>query len=329
MADVQQQFIDFHDTIRRADDETKREKRDMLVEELRDRLPDSRPAFKEFNQGSYAMHTNIVPIHTDDDIDVGLRFQDTVENLGCPVRLKEDVRDALNHANRTINIKRPCVTVQYLKNGEPDYHVDLAVYGIKNTNEHLDLAIGKSGSPQVNRTWSEEDTLGVIKTIKDAQPKDSEERKQFRRCIRNLKRWRDEQYSRDDGPVSIALTAAAKHWFVPEVQLISGKPNDLTAMYNWVTRMINEFHGERLTITHVGWPYNDLLSSMTDAAQSRFKNNLIDLQHELHAADSDPDPHSACTGLRDNAFGSDFPVPEKGDTGKRVVAPVITTGNSA
>lgn len=329
MADVQQQFIDFHNTIRRADDEIKREKRDMLVAELRERLPASRPAFKEFNQGSYAMHTNIVPIHTDDDIDVGLRFQDTAENLGCPVKLKEDVCDALTHANRTVDIKRPCVTVQYFKNGQPDYHVDLAVYGIRNVNDHLDLAIGKSGSLQANRTWSEEDPLGVINTIKDAQPQDSEERKQFRRCIRNLKRWRDEQYSRDDGPISIALTAAAKHWFVPEVQLITGTPKDLTALYNWVTRMINEFHGERLTVTHVGWPYNDLLNSMTDAAQSRFKNKLIDLQHELHAADTDADPHSACTGLRNSAFGSDFPVPDKGDTAKRVVAPVITTGSSA
>jgi len=329
VADVQQQFVGFHDTIRRADDENKREKRDMLVAELRERLPASRPYFKEFNQGSYAMHTNIVPIHADDDIDVGLRFQDTIENLGCPVKLKEDVRDALTHANRTVDIKRPCVTVQYLKNGVSDYHVDLAIYGIKNANEHLDLAIGKSGSPQASRAWAEEDPLGVIKTIEDAQPKDTEERKQFRRCIRILKRWRDQQYSRDDGPISIALTAAAKHWFVPDVQLITSTPKDLTAMSNWVTRMINEFHGGGLTVTHVGWPYDDLLKSMTDAAQSRFKNKLIDLQLELHAADTDADPHSACTGLRDNAFGSDFPVPDKGDTAKRVVAPVITTGSSA
>lgn len=329
MADVQQQFLEFNDTIRRADDDTKREKRNMLVTELRARLPTSRPAFKEFNQGSYAMHTNIVPIHSDDDIDVGLRFQDTADNIGCPVKLKEDVRDAITHANRTVSIKRPCVTVQYYKNGEPDYHIDLAIYAVKNVDDHLELAIGKFGSPQTNRSWSEEDPLGVIETIKEAQPKDSEERKQFRRCIRNLKRWRDEQYGNDDGPISIALTAAAKHWFVPEVNLITGNAKDLTAMYNWVTRIINEFRGDRLVVAHVGYPYNDLLESMTDSAHQRFKKRLTDLKSELHSADSDADPHSACTSLRANAFGNDFPVPEKSETAERVAPAVITTGSSA
>ncbi|MFK7891632.1 MAG: cyclic GMP-AMP synthase DncV-like nucleotidyltransferase [Granulosicoccus sp.] len=337
MADVQLQFIGFHNAIRQADDETKRAKREMLVDELREKLPKTRPAFKEFNQGSYAMHTNIFPIHGDDDLDVGLRFQDTGEAIGCPVALKEDIKAALTYANRTVIVRRPCVTVQYLKNGDPDYHIDLAVYALnEGLQSHLALAVGKSGSPIANRHWSEQDPLGVITSIKESFEKDSEERRQFRRCIRFLKRWRDERYNAEDGPISIALTVSAKRWFSPNLDLFNGAPNDHAAMRDWVSRMLAEFcvpigsvsQQPRLRIEHIGYPYTDLLESMSDAAHERFRSKLSSLLSALDDAAQDVDPHRACVTLHAE-FGRDFPIPDKSDTAKKVIPAVVSTGASA
>lgn len=65
MADLQKQFLVFHDTIKLGtyeENSTLRDKRDLLVDELKDRLKDKEedeyPQFvKKFDQGSYALGT--------------------------------------------------------------------------------------------------------------------------------------------------------------------------------------------------------------------------------------------------------------------------------
>ena len=84
----------------------------------------------------------------------------------------------------------------------------------------------------------------------------------------------------------------------------------------------------RLAVEHIGYPYNDLLASMSDAAHERFKNKLLSLQTALDDAEQDVDPHSACLILRAE-FGDDFPVPDKSSTAKIVAPAVVTTGSSA
>ncbi len=150
MPAVQRQFEDFHSAICFDEDDEKstlREKRDTIIKALRDRLGNDAPSFVNFNQGSYSMHTGVVPLDGNFDIDVGLIFDCNQDKYPDPVALKKKVRDAANTNFRTVLIRRPCVTVNYMSGGEIAYHVDLAIY-TKGDDGKLYLAKGKEGSSQ-------------------------------------------------------------------------------------------------------------------------------------------------------------------------------------
>ena len=105
------------------------------------------------------------------------------------------------------------ITIEYLKNNEVDYHVDLAIYVKRRYDNYLDLAKGKEFSDSENRFWEISDPKGLISKINN-RFSDSDEMAQMRRCIRYFKRWRD--YKLYSGkPFSIALTVASFYWFSP------------------------------------------------------------------------------------------------------------------
>jgi len=240
MAAIQTQFDAFHSRIKLDDDDeraTLRQKRETLVKDLREKLPEDVPAFKEFNQGSYAMNTGTVPLNGNYDIDVGLVFECKQDKYKDPVELKKKVRDALNRLNRTVDIRRPCVTVTYLRDGNPEYHLDLAIYAQRDDGL-LDLAVGKEFSLPAERKWQISNPKGLTGLIKDRLKED--EAAQFRRCVRYMKRWRDHKFSNGGAPLSIALTVAAYHWFQP-YQELSGKFVDLAALKNLTSDMLNNF----------------------------------------------------------------------------------------
>lgn len=134
MADLQTQFLAFHTEIKLGTYEGKhangvlREKRDLIINQLKASLKakeeEGYPQFvKSFNQGSYALNTGIKPIRTGDyDIDVGVLLDCHKEEYK-PVELKELVAECIQYTNRDVDVSRSCVTVTYMKDGEPDYHV--------------------------------------------------------------------------------------------------------------------------------------------------------------------------------------------------------------
>jgi hypothetical protein len=157
MANLQTQMKDFHEKIRLRGFENNqdlRDKRDKLIKTLNENINkdecDPKLTFVKFDQGSYAMHTGIKPLHRADDydIDVGLIFdldaEEHKEYMADPVALKKRIKKALDHPKRNVKIRRPCITVQYVKNGDNEYHVDLAIYReSENGSGHFDLARGK------------------------------------------------------------------------------------------------------------------------------------------------------------------------------------------
>lgn len=344
MANVQPQFKEFHEKIRLkgySDNEKLREKKRLLIDALKKGLKkqkdeDDLPGltFTNFDQGSYAIHTGTKPLHKEDDydIDIGLCFDlntdDHQEYLDDPVKLKKRIRDALDNANRTVQIKEPCVRVQYTKNGENDYHVDLAVYKNIDGSSELDLARGKEHSSDENRYWDRQDPKGLIDKINNVQS-DADDRSQMRRCIRYFKRWRDKNFQDSAGPVSIALTVAAYHWFASDID-IDGEPSDQTALKNLVNTMVRNKAGNgRLSIMLPVVPRNDLLESLTANQMDNFIAKLERLEEALKKAADLKDPHEACKKLQ-KEFGDEFPVPEKEKTGKKALAaPVVQTGQSA
>lgn len=335
MAKLHQYFLKFHDAIRLGtyDEEAGlREKRDALLSSLKSGLPEEIPSFLSFNQGSYALGTGVKPLDGDYDIDVGIVF-DALPDDHDPVGIKKKVRDALAHAKRTIAIRRPCVTVTYVKDGKPDYHVDLAIY-TQGQDGKLFLATGKENSGDDFCNWEIQDPKGLQNTVLDRFSGD--DRKQFRRIVRYLKRWRHYNFNHN-GLNSIGLTVAAYHWFNPEKSLWSGEYNDMQALENFITSMLGQFSnvnidGEqvhRLVVRSPVEPWADFLEKMTAIQMSDFKERLEALQTTLCDARSEVDEIVACKSMM-KLFGDDFPIPEvQEDSVAKVKRSVTGTGNSA
>lgn len=318
MPNLQKYFLEFHDTIKLGnydENQTLREKRDTLIKNLGENINEDAPSFESFHQGSYAMFTGTNPKDGNYDIDVGIIFDCTCDNYDDPVELKIIVRDALLHGNRTVRIRRPCVTVEYLKNDEVDYHVDLAIY-VKRAGEDIyDLAKGKEFSAPDNRYYEKSDPKGLIDEIKN-RLYDDDDKAQMRRCIRYLKRWRDNKLI-SGKPISVALTCAAYYWFQPEKDIFSGKYKDLNALLSLVETMLNNFdiYGW-LSIDLPVEPYGDLNGGMSENQMPLFREKLEGLRNALRDAKAEELEDEACKLLQ-KQFGDEFPVPEKKDTARK------------
>jgi len=334
MAAIQTQFEHFHASIKLGENDEKanlRAKRDTLINALAARLPDDVPDFDTFHQGSYSMHTGVRPLDGNYDIDIGVVFDCTRDTYPDPVQLKKKIRDALDTHGRSVNIRRPCVTVNYMRGGEIDYHVDLAIYA-KRADGFLDLAKGKEHSTAENRVWEASDPEQLTELI--CTRFEGANVKQYRRCIRYLKRWRQVRFS-SGGPLSIALTVAAYRWFKP-YQTTSGTMVDIVALLDWVNTMLQHFSYvltdegfyPRLTVTLPTTPYSDLMQAMTKLQMENFKAELEGLRDALQAAYEETLPEEAAKKMV-KVFGDDFPVPSKASTAKAVGTAFIGTGNSA
>lgn len=351
MADLQTQFEDFHEKIK-LDDENAvlREKRDILINKLRTRLKvifeekdEDTPTFTHFNKGGYAMSLGVVPLNGDYDIDIGLEFDIVKDDYPDPVLVKQWVYDALYGHTDDVKIKKPCVTVQYHLNNEPCYHVDFAVYGHETyQSENIYLARGKPTSQSADKYWQRDDPKGLMKIIQD-RFSNEEDRGQFRRSIRDLKRWKDNKFSPEGhaAPIGIGLTVAAYNWFSPSRILVDPLQNkykyqDLKALQSLVGQLLSHFAivqhdnewAERLVVNVPVQPYDDLFEKMTNAQMADFKDKLTALQNALDEAEKEADPVVACKKLV-KQFGDDFPVPEIKETAQARGPAIISSGNSA
>lgn len=351
MAKVQAQFDSFHDTIKLqeyGENEILREKRDIIRNKLRSRLPavfedheEECPPFDFHDQGSYEMGTGTKPLNGDYDIDQGLYFEVATSAYSDPVVLKQRVFEALDGHTKDVRIRRSCVTVFYQRDGEPIYHVDIAIYADRASNSDGKdrLAKGKENSERGYRVWEVSDPQGLTDTI--FARFEGFDRAQFRRVVRCLKRWRDENFPSDGNaaPLGVGLTVAAYDDLQPTyVDKLTGKPDDLEALRKLVVSILGRFTWEwddaqqklvrRLMITLPVEPWSDLFAQMTGKQMESMEAELQELQVALDAASAAVDPVEACETLRE-VFGSDFPVPPKQETAKRHAPAIVSSSSSA
>jgi hypothetical protein len=328
MADLQTQFNRFHETIKIDFDGNKplRDKRDIILNALRTGLkkkfPTNTPSFDFFNQGSYDMSTGTEPLEGNDyDIDVGIVFNFAKDNYD-PVNIKKIVFDILDAAyQRKVEVKRPCVRVQYHLAGEKAYHIDLAIYAkgkdfFGNLNNTLYIAKGKLNSLSENKLWEISEPYQLKELIK-SKISDNSDRDQFRRVIRYLKRWKDynSSFQGNGRPTGIALTALCYNHFTVEKTLsfnsstnkIQYKYNDLQALTKIVNAIISDFTWSNKIIVQLPVrPYNNLFAKMTDNQMLIVKTQLQNFRVILNNANSDTQTTMACMRLR-SVFGGDFP----------------------
>ncbi len=351
MANVQRQFQEFHEAIRLRRFEHNavlREKRDIIRNKLKERLPgvfekygEKCPKFSFRDQGSYEMGTGSKPLDNDFDIDQGLYFEVSTTDYPDPVVLKKRVHEALEGHTDSVRIRRPCVTVQYHRDKEPLYHVDIAIYsdGSANADGKSRLAVGRENSTEEFRIWEVSNPQALIDTIfAKFREKD---RDQFRRIVRYLKRWKDENFSSDGNaaPLGIGLTVATYNSLAPTYRdAFMGDPDDHGAMRKLVRAIlacfIETWSAEeqrwvrRLKVILPVEPWNDLFEQMTNRQMERFEEKLKKLLEALDQAAEDVDPVEACKRLR-KVFGPAFPVPEKQETAKQHGRAIVSSSSSA
>lgn len=332
MAKLQNEFNKFHETIKlKQYEENKdlRDKRDLLLDELEDKLKDEKVpgtekklTFRSINQGSYAMNTGIKPKNDDYDIDVGVIFNVTTDEYESK-DLKKLVRDKLSTANRTVNYNRPCITVEYTSE---DYHVDLAVYADNNNDIHI--AWGKESSQE--RIWYKAEPEKLTKWVADVSS-NADDSAQFRRCVRYLKKWKEKQFtsSGNGAPPSIGLTIQARNAY-------SKNSNDLDTLITMVRYIKYSFtdrydedsrkYMKSIVTCLPVEPFKNVYYKMSSRQQNNFYEKIDALLEVLEAVVSEESEHKASKLLR-KAFGDEFPLVEDIKESKKM--PYVTTGNNA
>lgn len=322
MLNLQKEFIDFHDKIKLDDENaTLREKRDILLKKLKDKISEDAASYTTFNQGSYAMCTGIVPEDEDYDIDVGLKFNMDKDDYSDPIVPKKWVSDALDGHTKSVEIRRSCVTVTYQIDGESAYHVDFAVYAAANADGKMYIAKGKEFSSAENKKWELSDPQGLIDTVKGKYSGD--DAAQFRRVIRYMKKWRTHQFSCGGNgvPTGISLTILAYDQFsVKKTYDWSTKKDvydDFSALYGLATKIKNTFsltwNSEEKAWYHTisvnlpVEPKNNLFEKMTEKQMENFYNILDSMITKLDEVKTKEKRSDACSILVD-LFGEDFPV---------------------
>ncbi|MFR9146716.1 MAG: nucleotidyltransferase [Mediterraneibacter sp.] len=317
---IQSEFLNFHERIK-LDYGVKSEladKRDVLLGILRNsgRLP----GFDEFNQGSYGMYLGVEPTDGREyDIDVGLRFNADKADYD-PMEIKNIIADILDgHTDYGTVIKKPCVTVTYKKNGEPTYHVDLVTYLYENCADkesQLYLARGKDSKPEEIK-WEKSDPVGLVDYINDKIDKGNE-RDQFRRIIRYIKRWKNRRFNSwgHAEPASIGITLSVVDNFTAWLG------DDLSTLLSAVKSIQSLFQIEKFEdgrwLYRIKYPMpsslkfednTDAFEKMTDIQMTDFKEKLEKLIRDLEAVQSEADEIEQCKKLQ-KIFGEDFHVPE-------------------
>lgn len=325
MPTLQTAFKQFHDTIKLSDmDEnaTLREKRDILLDKLKDKISEDAASYTYFNQGSYAMHTGISPDDGDYDIDVGLRFDIDKDDYPDPTVVKKWVRDALEGHTKSVEIRKPCVTVKYQRDGESIYHVDFAVYAASNKDGKLYLARGNEFASDDNKFWEESDPIRFMKLIRE-RFENSEDAAQFRRVIRYLKKWKSKKFSAQGNaaPTGISLTMLAYQHFSPNftIDVFHNNArvyNDFESLRGLTQAIFQEFSqkfdddGNIVYDIHVYMPtppYNDLFGKMTIKQKTDFHNEMAKMIETLKQVHEKVSLSGKCELLQD-IFGTDFPV---------------------
>lgn len=322
MADLQTHYINFHKKImlsRESENYKKaREKDDLITPKVKAALNDAGfNVVDDFLQGSMITNTGIIPLDCDYDIDRAIVIDTDCED---PVKAKKVIRDTLlEHGLSQPKIKKPCVTADYQAG---NIHIDYPLYR-QEAWEELTLGIGKEFASDDKRYWDESAPKELISWINDNQNHQydwydltSDERKQFIRVTRALKRWRDEKFNGADASkiYSIALTVMVKESFIPFVD-DNGKANDHEALRDTLDVILNKqsyfyFQGDdsyfvsvKLPVT----PYRDIFHENSKTIGTKLKNKLQKLYDALEEVDQLDDLHEQ-TKILEKHFGTAFPI---------------------
>ncbi|MGF1865301.1 nucleotidyltransferase [Enterovibrio norvegicus] len=327
-----------------------KEKDKSIFEEIKSAFKDAGyPVIDTFMQGSFAVNTAINSLDGDFDIDraVVIDAENAPED---PVAPKKIIKDVLERRNfKDPRIKKPCVTADYKS---INLHIDYTVYKKETSffgGDTYYLAIGKNGSSDKHKEWSESDQKGLIEWIDSADDfafGATEKRKQLKRLIRYFKRWRDVNFSGEvrKKVFSIGLTVMVKEQYSPNT-LSANVDDDLKALKDTVDSILDDGYisapfgtdDYRVSVQLPKIPNRDIFQHKVEGGHAdgsdlnvgtQLRNKLIKLQENLQKAIDETDEVKQCEILN-KLFGDDFEVPKKEKQPSSKVASSIKVAGAA
>ena len=330
MMSLQSQFNKFDKNIRLSNQDdvykSARDKDDNITTEIKN-------AFKEAGwdiertpvQGSFATHTAIKSINGDFDVDRGLVIREDDSESNPVVHKKVILAVLENRGFKNAKIKNPCVTADY---SSLKLHIDYPVYREDDYGK-MELAIGKVSSLEENRKWESAEPKGLIDWVNDitchTRPFESltnEEKAQFKRVVRYIKRWRDEKYTNRSARkhiYSIGLAIMLKKSFHPSIDE-NGTVNDLLALFGTVDELVDRqqfFTSKRhdknchdLKVDLPVTPYRDIFAKHGTTVGTELRNKFVLLRKKLNEAIDEEDLVKQCKIIQ-GEFGKDFPIPKE------------------
>jgi hypothetical protein len=322
-----------------------KQKDESIFQEIKEAFKEAGfPIIESFMQGSFAVDTAINSIEGDFDIDRAIVIDSDTASKD-PLVPKKLILDTLfKRSFKDPRVKKPCVTADYTST---NLHIDYIVYQKKNMvfEANYELAVGKLNSGNEHKEWSPSDPKGLTEWINDIDSygvSKLEKRKQFKRLVRYVKRWRDVNFSEEvrKKVFSIGLTVMFKEQFKPSYY----EPeisDDLIVLKAVIDNILNgsyfnkQFFSDdyRVSVSLPKVPYRDIFqhkvagggsedgSDLNVGNQLRIKLNT--LQGKLQNAINESDEIEQCKILN-KVFGNDFKVPSESRDGK-----VASTGIGA
>ncbi|NLU98889.1 nucleotidyltransferase [Marinomonas sp. UCMA 3892] len=316
-----------------------KEKDDSILNDLKTRFKEEGyPVVDTFLQGSFSVNTAINNLDGDYDIDRALVI-DEGSAPEDPVKLKGVALEVLTKRSfKNPKVKKPCVTADYLS---INLHIDYTIY-TRDSSGNYKLAVGKLGSSVENKEWSPTDPKGLMDWINDTSNYGQSalnKRKQYKRLVRYMKRWRDVNFNEQSRKklFSIGLTIMIKEQYQPDY--FSDVEDDLVVLEKVVRKMLNAGYIKlagsidqplyRVSVNLPKSPYRNVFqhkvgnqswSGSDTNIGTLFRNKLTNLLRKLEEANNETDEIKQCEILN-KVFGDDFKIPNSsGNKGTGSVA---------
>lgn len=307
-------------------------KRETLQSDLENKLPEklknekiatiTKADLKFIDQGSWApgIKTSIKPKKQNEngnktfDRDVAIIIPLNIIENEDSRKIKIIIKDLLTiEGKRFPEIKYPCVTVSYTKEGDEIYHIDFPIYA-KDENNKLYLAKGKESSSDYS--WEEADPEGLNEYFRNHYKDD--EGNQKRRMVRYIKQWKQEKYTGNNDneiPPSIGLTILACENFTQYKQ--EDYWDDLSCLHFLLQEILKQFtisndNNISINCNLPTIPYSDVFFKMRNSQEhiktfyNRFKSFADNIENAYNAEHA----HEAAKYIV-KSLGDKFEVPEK------------------
>lgn len=309
MANLQDQLIIFHNTIK-VEEEDLTKSRDALLDKIKKSLKDEgNPVPVLINQGSYIYGVGIEPTEPlEHDIDVGLEFDITSEAYSDAGKVRDWVLKAIDgHTKEPPESKGPCIRVKYQKG----YHVDLVCYAKYKTETERKQETENHQIAMKDGSWRPSEPKKLKKYILDAMDKFEStkvlgSRNQLQRIVRYLKRWNDlaMPFESEDKPVGLAILLYCIDHLQPKLDS-NDNPDDLAALKSIALKAKDTVGA--LIAKKPTQEYEDVFERISENGMNDLKKRFSILYDVISTASSEKSLEKACEKMV-TVFGEDFPI---------------------